>query len=63
MRRTKGFGAFPCKAAPPLVSRPLDAVDHVGQIGPEIAMFGAPKARWGYFRSPTMSLAMVNALR
>jgi hypothetical protein len=61
MRRTEGFGAFPCKVACPLVSRTLDAADHVGQIGPEIAMFGAPKERMGYFRSPTMSHAMVNA--
>jgi hypothetical protein len=49
MRRTKGFGALPCKVEYPLVSRPLDAVDHVGQIGPEIAMFGVLKARMGLF--------------
>jgi hypothetical protein len=61
MRRTKGFGALPCKVACPLVSRPLDAVAHVGQIGPEIAMFGAQRHEWGYFRSPTMTHAMVNA--
>jgi hypothetical protein len=49
MRQTKGFGAFPCKVASPLLNRPLEAVGHVGQIGPEIAMFGAPMARMGLF--------------
>jgi hypothetical protein len=41
--------SFPVQSRVSLVSRPLDAVDPVGQIGPEIAMFAAPKARMGLF--------------